>query len=432
MRSPALVASAAGRWVSTAALAAVLSLLAGAEAGAASKPPLFLRSCTIEPPEQTPLFSAPTSARAAAGDETDDDGDDDDDDDDDDDAPRGFISPGSSTCIAVSGTVNAGIQRDDFRANALARATGLVPQSVTSFPLSTTFRIETGQSLSNGLYLASAFEFSVDTNSEGGNDLSIGEISVTLGAFTFGVAGSRFDFWAGDEFAFIARIPSRTVSLIGYERQLTEAVSLSLSAEGPSVDQSTTLPTAGKRVPDGVARLLYESGPLTLHGAVALRDVPSFGGSSLLGRAAILGLTWDGTLLERPLTLTGQIAEATNAAAYIGSRLDQRTALPLIASDITTRGWSGVVSIGREWTDEWSSNAYVSRYRLSVAQSTGSRGEIRIDRLAANLVWAPVDGLRLGLEASLAWQRIDLAARSLAANLNGRQMSAQLFIERSF
>ncbi|MGX5733652.1 porin [Bosea thiooxidans] len=415
--------------------------LAGLPARAAGRPPQFLRSCTIEPPDQAPLFRAPASSKpdaATASDETgkesddDDDGGDDDDEEDDDETPRGFVSPGSSTCISVSGTVNAGLQRDDFRANAMARATGLVPPNTTSFPLSSSFRIETGQSLADGGYLASAFEFSIDTNSEGGNDVTIDEASVTLGAFVFGLAGSRFDFWAGDEFAFVDRIPSRTVALVGYERQLTETTSLSLSVEDVSADRLTALPAAGRRVPDGVVRLLYESGGLTVHGAVAVREVPRLGASSLVGRAAILGATWEGKLLARPVTLTAQIAGAVNAPPYIGSRLDQRTAFPLLGGDMTTRGWSSVVAIGREWTDEWSTNAYVSRYQLSLPQLAGATGKIEIDRLAANVVWAPVDGLRLGLEASLARQRVDIAGNTRAASLNGRQSSAQLFIERSF
>lgn len=415
-------------------LAAILvTIAAGTPAEAASKPPLFLRSCTIVPPDPTPLFRPQaSSAGAAASAVTDEDDDDDDAEDEDDESPRGFISPVTGTCIAVSGTVNAGLQRDDYKANALARATGLVPQNTGSFPLSTTFRIETGQTLADGHYLASAFEFSVDTTSEGDSELTMSEASVTFGAFAFGLAGSRFDFWAGDEFAFIGRIPSRTVALIGYERQLTEQIGLSLSVEDTVTDRSAVLPTTGNRFPDGVARLLYEQDGLTLHAAGAVRDVPGVGGSYRLGRAAILGATWERKLLGRPLTLTAQIAGAVNAAPYIGSRLDRRTALSVLAGDPTTRGWSGVVALGRQWTDEWSTNAYVSRYRLSVPNPSGLSGRIRIDRVAANLIWAPVDGLRLGLEGSVAWQKLDIAGNARAASLSGRQSSAQLFLERSF
>ena len=404
-------------------------------AEAASKPPLFLRSCTIAAPDPTPLFrpsASSSSATSATEDEDEDEAGDDETGDEADDSPRGFLSPGSNTCIAVSGTVNAGLQRDDYKANPLARATGQVPQNATSFPLSSSFRIETGQMLADGRYLASAFEFSVDSTSEGGSELTMSEASVTLGAFAFGLAGSRFDFWAGDEFAFIGRIPSRTVALIGYERQLTEQLSLSLSVEDVSADRSRPLPTRGNRVPDGIVRLLYEQDGLTLHGAVAARDVPGSGGSSRVGRAAIVGATWERKLLDRPLTLTAQIAGAVDAAPYIGSRLDQRTALPALVGDPRTRGWSGVVAVGREWTDEWSSNAYVSRYRLSVPNPGGLAGRVQIDRVAANLIWTPMTGLRLGLEGSLAWQQIGLAGGARAVNLNGRQSSAQLFIERSF
>lgn len=432
---PAFSAPAHSRLVA-ATLAAALLGLVDVSAQAAGRPPQFLRSCTIEPPDQVPLFKAPASSKPAAASASDKKGgkadDDDDDDDDDDETPRGFISPGSSTCIAISGTVNAGLQRDSFQANALAKATGQVPPSATSFPLSTTFRIETGQVVGDGGYLASAFEFSIDTNSEGGSDVTIGEATVTLGAFVFGLADSRFDFWAGDEFAFIDRIPSRTVALIGYERQLTETISLSLSVEDVSADRRTALPAAGTRVPDGVARLFYEQGGLTIHGAVAVREVPRLGASSLVGRAAIIGATWEGKLLARPMTLTAQIAGAVNAPPYIGSRLDQRVAFGFLGGDVTTRGWSSIVSIGREWTDEWSTNAYVSRYRLTLPDFAGVTGRIQIDRVAANIVWAPVEGLRIGLEATLARQQIDLAGNTRAAALSGRQSSAQFFVERTF
>ncbi|MGX1743221.1 hypothetical protein ACWIEX_16865 [Bosea sp. NPDC055353] len=55
----------------------------------------------------------------------------------------------------------------------MARATGLVPQGATSSPLSASFRIETGQTLSDGHHLASAFEFSIDTSSDGGSELTM-------------------------------------------------------------------------------------------------------------------------------------------------------------------------------------------------------------------------------------------------------------------
>ncbi len=410
------------------ALAALcIAVLTGPTAQAASRPPQFLRNCTIAPPDPLPLFATPLASKTATASD-----DDDEEEGEANDGPRGFISPLSNTCIAISGTVNAGFQRDDYKANAVALATGQVPQSSGSFPLSSTFRLETGQTLADGRYLATAFEFSVDSTSEGGSELAMNEASVTFGAFAFGLTGSRFDFWTGGDFAFIGRIPSRTVALIGYERHLTEQFSLSLSAEDAAADRRTVLPATGTRLPDGVARLLYEQDGLTLHGAVALRDVPGAGGSSRLGRAGILGATWERKLLGRSMTLTAQLAGAIDAAPYIGSRLDQRTAFSALTGDLTTRGWSGVISLGREWTDDWSSNAYLSRYRLSIPNPSGLAGRIQIDRVAANLVWSPVDGLRLGLEGSVAWQKLDIAANARAASLSGRQSSAQLFVERTF
>lgn len=417
--------------------AALCLFLPGAEA--ASPRPGFLRSCVISPPDQAPLFPAAAPAKAdgkktakAADDESDDDADSDDDDDDDDsDGTAGVVAPGLGHCIAVTGTLTAGIQRDAYKVGALVAATGLAPRDVTSFPLTASFRIESAQTLANGLYLASAFEFSIDGTSAT-QDATLSEASVTLGAWQFGLASSRFDFWTGDDFVFLGRIPSRTVSIVGYERALTETTKLSLSLEGPGDSQQSLPGSAGRNFPDGVARLFYESGELTIQGAVAVREVPVLGGPSRFGRAGLIGATWTRTVFGRPMTLSGQVAGAIDAAVYIGSKLDRRTAVPLLTGDESTRGWSGVVSLGREWTKTWSTNAYLSRYALSLPQIAGASGSIRIDRLAANVVWKPVEGFKAGLETSIAWQRVDLAGRRVAIQLAGRQQSLQLFLERDF
>jgi len=422
-----------------AGLAAVASsCLLADTAEAAPKPPTFLRTCTISVPDQVPLFPkgfrpAAQSADASASD-SEDDSEDDDDDDDDEDTPRGFISPGSNTCVAISGTLNFGLQRDWYKANVLARATGLVPTDATSFPLTMSLRFESAQTLSNGLYVASAFEFSVDATTDGQQAATLVEASVTLGPWVFGATDSRFDFWAGDEFVFIGRIPSRTVGIIGYERSLTPTLSVSLSAEDVGLGQSGLPIPTGRRVPDGVARLLYEGDELTVHGAVALREVPALlaTGSTRLGRAAIIGATWEREVLGRTMTLSGQIAGAVDAAPYIGSQLDRRAIGALLTGDDSTRGWSAVVSLGSEWTETWSTNTYVSRYQLSLPQLGIRPGRISIDRFASNIVWKPVKGFRTGIEASIAWQRADLVGRTLAASLAGRQTSVQMFLERIF
>ena len=425
-----------GRWVR---LAAAMTYACGGlvvgEAEAAGRPPAFLQSCTIAGPQVPPFFPLSATGRGAIGAGADQGGETaqgEDDGEVDDDGSRGFLSPGSNTCIAISGSVSTGFQGDRYKANALARATGQVPVDATSFPLSASFRMETGQTLANGLFLGSAFELSFDAGGESAGDATVSEASVTLGPLAAGLTGSRFDFWTGDDFVFVARIPSRTVALIGYERRLTETISLSLSAEDVSADRRTPSPTVGARLPDGVLRLLYQADALTLHGAVAMRDVPRLGGASALGRAAILGATWQGSLLDRQVTLSAQIAGAIDAAPYIGSQLDRRTVFSVLGGDEAARGWSGVVSVGKEWTGDWSTNAYVSRYSLSLPRLAPVSGRIQIDRVAANVVWAPVDGLRLGLELSMAWQRIDLAGRAATTSFTGRQSSAQLFIDRTF
>lgn len=390
-------------------------------------------------PEQTPVFPGSPAAAADPTEDVPEDeseaGEDEDEDEDDESVP-GLLAPGMGHCVAISGVLSLGIQSDSFRASALTRATGLVPASGLSYPRTLSFRIESARTLPSGLPVASAFEFSFDQTNDAttGSTPSFAEASVTIGPFIFGIAGSRFDFWSGDDFVFSTRVPSRTVGLIGYERLLWPDLKLSLSAEDTQIDPARALPGAsGLRVPDAVLRLLHEGDRLTLHAAVALRDAPRASGvSARMGRAALLGLTYEAPVMGKPTSLTAQIAGAVDAAPYVGSSLDLRVLRQVIGANDATRGWSGVLALGREWTDVMSSHVFVSRYSLSLPGQTGRAGQVRIDRVAANLVWAPVDGFKTGLEASVAWQKLDLGAAIVPAGLGGRQSSVQLFLERSF
>lgn len=389
--------------------------------------PSFARACTITLPETKPLFA---SAPAATGkDEADDDSDDDDDDDDEDPPERGLVLPGSSTCLSISGTVSAGIQRDSFRAS---RNGPPVPSATTSFPVSAAFRIATSHELASGLRIGTAFGMTMQSPVDGVSDPTIDEATILVGPWTFGLDSSRFAFWSGDEFIFSTRVPSRTVGMIALELPLTENWTATLAVEDPALgNTSVTAPVqTGRRMPDAVGRLVYEQGGWTIHGALALREIP--GTPRRFGRAGILGATYEGEALGHGWSLTAQIAGAIDGAPYLGSQLDARIVNRVLLASDATRGFSGVVSGRFEWTDELASNAYLSRYWLAVPLAGQFRGEVRIDRFAANLVWTPVEGFKAGIESSVAWAKIALTGRDIAAGLAGRQISTQVFIERSF
>ena len=411
-------------------MAGVLPLVFADGASGAARPPRFMQACLM--PEAVPVLLLPPAGpgKAAASDDGEDASDDDD--DDGDAEVRGFRPPGTDACVKISGTVNQGLQRDWYRAGVQAKSTGQVPKPVTSFPLTASFRIESGSVLGNGYAVLTAFEFETTTDTDGSQSTTLTEASATIGPWTFGFADSRFDFWTGDDFVFVARIPSRTVGLFAFEGVLRDPLRLSLSLEDTNSGQQGSVPSAGRRFPDGVARLVYETDALTIQGAVALREVPGANGADTrLGRAALLGLSWTTQVIGHELRLSGQIAGAVDAAPYVGSQLDRRTSLPLLLPDDATRGWSAVASVGWDWDEAWSSNAYVSRYRLSLT-GTGQAATIAIDRMATNLLWQPFDGLKTGIELSVARQHANLAGRTGAAALAGRQGSLQAFIERSF
>ncbi len=394
--------------------------------------PSFARACTIALPETPPLFdSAPSPATASADDDDDTSSDDDDDDDDaDEEAPeRGLILPGSGTCLSISGTVSAGLQRDSFK---VSRNGPPPPSAATTIQTSAAFRIATSHELASGLRVGSAFGFTLQNLTDGTSEATIDEATILIGPWTFGLDSSRFSFWTGDEFIFSTRVPSRTVGLIALELPLTESWTATLALEDPALgNASTTVPVAsGRRFPDAVGRVVYESGGWTVHGALALREIP--GTPSRFGRAGIIGATYETELLGATSSLTAQIAGAIDGAPYIGSQLDARTVNRVLLASDANRGFSTVVSARREWTDELASNAYVSRYWLAVPLAGQVRGEIRIDRVAANLVWTPVEGFKAGIEGSVAWARIALSGREVAVGLAGRQISTQVFVERSF
>lgn len=390
--------------------------------------PSFARACTIALPETQPLFAS--TAAAPGKDQAGDDSDDDDDDDDEDPPERGLVLPGSATCLSISGTVSAGMQRDSFRAS---RNGPPAPSATTSFPVSAAFRIATSHELASGLRVGTAFGFTLYSPVDGASDPSIDEATILVGPWTFGLDSSRFAFWTGDEFIFSARVPSRTVGIIALELPLTESWTATLALEDPALgNTSSTAPVqTGRRFPDAVGRLVYEQGGWTVHGALALREIP--GTPRRFGRAGIIGATYEGEALGHGWSLTGQIAGAIDGAPYIGSVLDARIVNRVLLASDATRGFSAVVSGRFEWTDELASNAYLSRYWLEVPLLANQiRGEVRIDRFAANLVWTPVEGFKAGIESSVAWAKIALTGRDIAAGLAGRQISTQVFVERSF
>ncbi|WP_186416842.1 hypothetical protein [Bosea sp. CS1GBMeth4] len=392
----------------------------------------FARACTIALPEPAPLFAAAPAEPAASGeDEAEEDSDDADEDEDDDEDPpeRGLVLPGSATCLAISGTVSAGLQRDSIRGSRLGPP---APPDATSFPVSAAFRIATSHELASGLRIGTAFGFTIYGPVDGSSETTIDEATILVGPWTFGLDSSRFSFWTGDEFIFSTRVPSRTVGLIALEVPLTESWTATLALEDPALgNTASTAPVpSGRRIPDAVGRLVYEQGGWTVHGALALREIP--GTPARFGRAGILGATYETTLLGRTGSLTAQMAGAIDGAPYIGSQLDARTVSRVLLPSDATRGFSALVSARYEWTDELASNAYLSRYWLEVPLPGQIRGDIRIDRFAANLVWTPVEGFKAGIESSLAWAKIALSGREIPVGLAGRQISTQIFVERSF
>ena len=182
------------------------------------------------------------------------------------------------------------------------------------------------------------------------------------------------------------------------------------SLEDPALGTTSSLPVAATRVPDGVARLRLPVRRLDVARRLALRDIAGLG--ARLGRAGILGATYEAEILGRPGSITGPDRRRRRCSALYRLATRRRSRSPGPARQRSDARLLGRLSrrIGNGPTK--SRPISMSAATSSRCRSSTSKGKIRIDRVTANLVWTPVEGLKAGIEASIAWARLSLTGRA--------------------
>lgn len=387
-----------------------------------SAAPQSLRSCVAPTPELPPLF-VKTPA------ETDDD-DDDDDDEFDEDAVRGWLTADGTTCMALGGSVTAGLN-GDAHAVPKGRVTSLRGRHVTTFPLTALGKLDAistidGTSIAAGLTIAH----------RSGSDMTLDRAMVSIGALKAGRDVSTFVFFDGADFSFSARTPARQAVMFAYTMQLTDSLSVTAAVENPP-DAAAALATGvaaapGARWPDMIGRVLYEGDALTFHASGALRELRrADGGSTRLASAFLIGGSRDVEIGGVTHTLLAQGGGTWGAPVFIGSQLDSTEALGFLTGGDISNGWSAIASLTSAWSKTVSTSAYASRYALRVPNRSTTTGRIDISRYAMNVVWAPAPMVKVGLEAG--WSHSDITLPRLALNGTSTQRaSVTVWLQKNF
>ena len=342
----------------------------------------------------------------------------DDDDDEEDDAKpvplwKRFAWEGA--CFELSGTLSATYQKQKNGANRIPILTtrqGTVTNASEITTGDVSGRIDTTRKTAAG-DLKTGFEVQYEkASSDSGNGtVTLTEAIVTWAGFKGGYTDSQMNYWSGD-FQFSANAPQRTVGLAGYEFKLGEDWTLTLAYETglPATQASSSaFVTVYPDDPAASARLYYEKDDVTFQLAGLVHQIRIDGNHprlAFLGRptafkefgwAVTTGLTLPVKWGKDGNEFSMQASYAVNASPYLGTSADLSSLASTIPVPVTTRGWSAVGSYHHVWSDHWESNVMASYLSLDISLQRFSPSA-RVMRYAGNLIWKPIEDLKIGAE----------------------------------
>jgi hypothetical protein len=241
--------------------------------------------------------------------------------------------------------------------------------------------------------------------------INLSEGSVALAGWTAGYTDSLMNFWDGD-FQFQANAPSRGVGIVSFEKEITDDFKIAVATE-TGVPSTTGMDARFVPItftdPVVSVRARYEKDDFTLHTSAMLHELKRGGDNRILallgesgsastpGYAASIGATVPLKFIPEDDEFTFQATYAANASSYLGTKADLATLSAFAPSSAQTRGWSALASYHHVWSENWESNIFASRLQLDVMLPAGTpRAEV--ERFAANLIWKPVEELKVGGE----------------------------------
>jgi hypothetical protein len=257
------------------------------------------------------------------------------------------------------------------------------------------------------------------------------EANTSYLGFTVGYASSLMNFWDGSNFQLNATAPNRSSYLAGYQRNLTEELSLAAAVEaGPPASRGADAWRLPQTPPYYTARLRYDKDDWTLHlsgafHAVEVRGAPLLTGPTELqnGWVASGGLTIPFDFVAKDDAASAQVTYAVRSAIFLGTQSDVSYLAAVLPSTGATRGWSAVASYLHNWNDGWSSNFYLSRLDLSLDlliahPSLGTR------RIGGNIAYQIDDHWQVGFELDYVDARID--SDGTFGLIKGQNLTAQM------
>lgn len=272
---------------------------------------------------------------------------------------------------------------------------------------------------------------------------SVSELYASLAGVTVGYSDSLMNFWSGD-FSFNATVPIRTVGLVSYKLELSDATSVTVAVEsGPPTTRSAVdgIQAVTTTNPVLTARWLYETDDLTLHMSGLLREA-RFDPNALLplfdrpttrtGHAVSFGATVPVKPLGEDDEFSMQATYAVDASPYLGTVQDLSQLSNTIRTTGPTVGWSIVGSLQHVWSEQWKSNLFASYLALD-AELRRSRPTVRTKRAGANLQWLPVENLTFTAELGYVDTEFDAdRAVGFFNGGSGRALISYLTVESKF
>jgi hypothetical protein len=372
-------------------------------------------------------------------DEEEDEAEDADEEDDDEERPiMRFASPTPSPampCYRINGSVGL-----TFTATGLSAGPGTRLDRIsgrTQFESKATVGLHTLSDSELGRVRAALVYEATGTGET--STAALSEAWISVGPFTFGQVGSRFDFWSGDEFGFRVTAPSSNPWLAAVSIATGETSALTVSIEDPTKRRLGLPGLAGLDYPDVVARWRLETETLQVHLGAAMRHLrfSSVDVKTEVGFAAIAGvqLSLPSAGVDDYVLLQGVYAD--KAPGYLGiAQASGLTGLTLPSELLaepseTARGWTGAIAYSHGWSERLRSNVFATYLDLTLPRSTGAP-RIQVMRTAGNLVWTPVRGLDITFEAGVSRTITDATGLNLVRLFEGTRLTAQMAIARSF
>lgn len=369
-----------------------------------------------------------------------DDEDETDDDDDADPPVRNFIAFHATKiqrgpCYRVSAGIASSVTLSDGTTNSGRLDAGARQSSQSE--IRATIGLQSLEETEIGR-VRTAFELELN-RINGETTASVSSIWASAGPLTFGLKGSNFDYWAGDEFGFKATVPSASTVLASLAFRLSEASTLIVGAEAQDARWLSDSGYSKNSLPDPVARWRYEGDGTTVHLGMAFRAL------SIVQPASIQRFGFAGTAaIQRDVTGFGvddywlaQVTYADTASGYLGIaqpggllRFTLPRNIPVFLLE-TMKGWTAAIAYSHGWNETLRSNAFATFADLKVPE-VPQRHSIRVGRAAANLVWTPVKDLDLTWELGIG-QVSNIDRQFGAVNYpKGPSYTAQFAISRKY